>query len=542
MKTLKDFLNERQLGPMVVKNPDEQKFIDKHVVAKTADRNGNGDDVFKAANVKKVDRKKERHGYEPGEDEAVYEELKGGQKKLDKNHNGKLDSQDFKLLRKKKVAEEADYLETDLKKRKKNNDKAIKDMKKMGSPMRNPAFGEEAEQIDELSRKTLGSYIKKAQGTVVTNTAAMVDSDSDLDRKTNAARKVGNRLKGVNSAVNRMTKEEAEQIDELSTATLQSYRKKARAQGNAIVDKMKMGGGDWSKDQKDTKTLRKRAAGAQASGKQLVKRGESLKTEEAEQIDELDRQLGGTLSRYINKTKDNPKREAGRNLALSKRWGDTKYGTPEPKVKAVDRFKEETELQEAHYEFDVSGEHGNKGADEFVSHAKKAGIKAKVHTYNGPGGGNPVVHLSHSDHKVVHKFIKKLYDPHMSSSDIERHRFHVKEEAEQVDEVLTAKTPMNTYIKDFQKSDAPQFKGKSKEKRRVMAIAAKLSAERGGKKLTKEEKLEGLIGDLNENHKRTLLSVFNKLSEDNQSKFIVACETEGGIEAMLDFSINNRGE
>lgn len=70
-----------------------------------------------------------------------------------------------------------------------------------------------------------------------------------------------------------------EQIDELSTSTLQSYRKKARAQGNAIVDKMKMGGGDWSKDQKDTKTLRKRAAGAQMSGKTLRKRGESLKTE-----------------------------------------------------------------------------------------------------------------------------------------------------------------------------------------------------------------------------------------------------------------------
>ena len=44
-----------------------------------------------------------------------------------------------------------------------------------------------------------------------------------------------------------------------------------------------------------------------------------------------------------------------------------------------------------------------------------------------------------------------------------------------VDEKLTKSTPMKTYIKDFRKSDAPQFKGKSKEKRRQMAIAAKLS-------------------------------------------------------------------
>ena len=46
-----------------------------------------------------------------------------------------------------------------------------------------------------------------------------------------------------------------------------------------------------------------------------------------------------------------------------------------------------------------------------------------------------------------------------------------------IDEKLTAKTPMKKYIKDFAKSDAPQFKDKSKEKKRQMAVAAKLSAE-----------------------------------------------------------------
>ena len=41
---------------------------------------------------------------------------------------------------------------------------------------------------------------------------------------------------------------------------------------------------------------------------------------------------------------------------------------------------------------------------------------------------------------------------------------------------------MSTWIKDFQKSDAPQFKGKDKEERREMAIAAYLSAKRGDQK------------------------------------------------------------
>ena len=36
---------------------------------------------------------------------------------------------------------------------------------------------------------------------------------------------------------------------------------------------------------------------------------------------------------------------------------------------------------------------------------------------------------------------------------------------------------MGAVIKDFQNSDAPQFKGKSDKKRKEMAIAAKLSKE-----------------------------------------------------------------
>lgn len=49
--------------------------------------------------------------------------------------------------------------------------------------------------------------------------------------------------------------------------------------------------------------------------------------------------------------------------------------------------------------------------------------------------------------------------------------------AQFVDEKISKSDDMGDVIKDFYKSDAPQFKGKSKAKRRQMAIAAKLSAE-----------------------------------------------------------------
>jgi hypothetical protein len=52
---------------------------------------------------------------------------------------------------------------------------------------------------------------------------------------------------------------------------------------------------------------------------------------------------------------------------------------------------------------------------------------------------------------------------------------NIEEIKAKVLEKLTAKSSMKTYIDDFSKSKAPQFKGKSKEKKRQMAVAAKLS-------------------------------------------------------------------
>ena len=49
-----------------------------------------------------------------------------------------------------------------------------------------------------------------------------------------------------------------------------------------------------------------------------------------------------------------------------------------------------------------------------------------------------------------------------------------------VSEKLKPSDDMGDWVDDFKKSDAPQFKGKSMEKRRQMAIAAKLSAMREG--------------------------------------------------------------
>ena len=85
MKTLKQLLEKKADLPQlsapveptsitayVPKTKDEKRFMDKHVVKKTEDSNGNGDDVFRGTNVKAYDRAKD-HGYNTGEDQKVYE-------------------------------------------------------------------------------------------------------------------------------------------------------------------------------------------------------------------------------------------------------------------------------------------------------------------------------------------------------------------------------------------------------------------------------------------------------------------------------------
>lgn len=57
----------------VPKTKDEKRFYDKHIVQKTADRNGNDDKLFNASNVNTHDRSGSRHGYMSKEDQKVYE-------------------------------------------------------------------------------------------------------------------------------------------------------------------------------------------------------------------------------------------------------------------------------------------------------------------------------------------------------------------------------------------------------------------------------------------------------------------------------------
>ena len=97
------------------------------------------------------------------------------------------------------------------------------------------------------------------------------------------------------------------------------------------------------------------------------------------------------------------------------------------------------------------------------------------------------------------------------------------EEVEFQEKLDLKKADMGDVVKDFYKSDAPQFKGRSKEKRREMAIAAKLTAERG--KLPEEV--------VTEVSKKTLGNYVKKASTDLATRSIKHGMT-GGTETGGD--------
>jgi hypothetical protein len=111
-----------------------------------------------------------------GDPKKMKEELVGGQKKLDKNHNGKLDKQDFKMLRNKKMEEEA------------------------------------IDEVLDTPMKKLG-YIAKNAYQVATADPAKMANDP---KKANA---IANRVIGAKRFQKKLNKEEVESLDEISLKT-----------------------------------------------------------------------------------------------------------------------------------------------------------------------------------------------------------------------------------------------------------------------------------------------------------------------------------
>ena len=154
----------------------------------------------------------------------------------------------------------------------------------------------------------------------------------------------------------------------------------------------------------------------------------------------------------------------------------------EYEVKEVFSFKEFTQaIQEVKQDKDIDDKKGTQPAKYY------AGDMAK----------------STKDKRDAH-FKKKKSGPAPGDSDAKtKPSVHTKKFKQMFGEVLPDSATQKDYIDDFEKSDAPQFQGKSKEKRREMAIAAYLSKN--------ESLLNKVMGTLTEDGHTDVQSMKNKV-------------------------------
>ena len=157
------------------------------------------------------------------------------------------------------------------------------------------------DQLDELDKKTLGNYVKKAHDQLLKHTGSVNmkfgrgDKDAvsySLDKT--ALRKTANRNKGMDQAISRLTKEE--NLDELSKATLGSYINAAKAD---VYDNIRTG--------QDNNSSHLVAAANKQRNKGIKLATKRLSKEEVEELDELSK---STLGSYVKKASEQGKRAA----------------------------------------------------------------------------------------------------------------------------------------------------------------------------------------------------------------------------------------
>ena len=330
---------------------------------------------------------------------AVNEALKGGQVKLDKNHNGKIDGQDFKMLRKEEVVDE-------------------------GNPM-NKA---------------------KKNAAVAAVGAKNKDSQYLTKIKPSVADKIRGREKM--SGKDRQQFEEVEQVDELSTDTYHSAAKKAakRAMGDV---------------QGRSGPIFKKYAGM--ANKFRDKGMSQEKKEKAMKEEVVDEAYGSNVGKTATGTKwsDN-------SVSVSVHHGDKKH------VFTGKHDYVAKKLKDAH----GMGMHQ-------VNFKKASDMKEATdprdslpQTYR-PNDTTPysrdrlATRMPSNPKDSKPKKAGRLLGLKSSIKDaLGKHGPKGKLPEETIDEVLTKSTTAGETISDFVHSKNPKFAGKSKEKRKQMALAA----------------------------------------------------------------------
>lgn len=230
-KLLKDILET-----YAPRSKDEKQFYNMHKVEVIKNKSPAtmDDKLFNATNIKQAGRKPDRHGYEPGEDLDKYDAGRATVPGTMKSATGKqfpptttyedVDEAYSKDAVDKAIASsnragrriggrEGKMIHALLKghttaTQTAQQDKVFKDEGNRNSQIKK----EEVETIDELSKGTLGRYIKKAAQNRADLTA--VRTHAKHRDKSELSKSIKNRKDGINKAVDKLAKEDVDVLAE----------------------------------------------------------------------------------------------------------------------------------------------------------------------------------------------------------------------------------------------------------------------------------------------------------------------------------------
>lgn len=433
------------------------------------------------------------------------EALKGDQHKLDANNDGKIEGEDLAKLRNKKIKKEATEVPfsgpytkatstvTDKSGAKHSPMSRAKHLAQMAAKKaqeKKSSVKEEVEEIDELNKSTLASYASKAAasaaaktGEVEKRTAAAQQAEKrakdpklsfaksanqqlqkhDTKKAGEAKAVAAKRLAGVNRAVTKMAKEEVEQIDELSKSTLASYTKKATKDARM---QQSIGKDFEASANKSRKPSMKDAA--QSLADKYKSKSRSREAGIGKAVDRLAKEEveEGYIPPAKPKLTPSDTKTLGKVAALmAKEKAEKAARDAKMKKEEVEQIEEKSDQAKR-----------NKTMKNLMSASKGAQINRGLKLDPAEYGYKKAQHLN----KAIGRAAMRAEETEMEFTQEELQL--IEQFIEIAEKMNMSKASMGDVIRDFKKSDAPQFKGKSEEKRRQMAIAAKLQADRETKK------------------------------------------------------------
>jgi predicted DNA-binding protein (UPF0251 family) len=213
--------------------------------------------------------------------------------------------------------------------------KMNKDMKSTARALRTiekaKKTNEEVEELDEISKATMGRYINKAKDSIDMASYRQGHKEAHGSSSKPLEKKLTKRHKGIETAVKKLTKEDAEQIDELSKDTMGRYINKAATKmgSQGVTAGLKIAADE--KSSKNFKDMGKREKGIKLAVNKLTK-------EEQDFIDALNADT-------LDEARGRPRKAGARDFTIHPKTKEKLMHNNPEHMKRIERLQKTGMLQ-----------------------------------------------------------------------------------------------------------------------------------------------------------------------------------------------------